>query len=709
MAPPSPVRPPSPDAPPFPDSPALQPPTSPQEPFPLPNSPVTRTFEDDVLQRRFFVAAHTSPQDWHLLEEPNDFVVMQLMIYAVFDDAITPLVLRRGTVDFTEFDFERAEGDVHLIVQVKEGAGDNDDDNALPVFTETDEADRRAELERIIEEGDATGDDPFNDPLNFGIQGLQGGNPLATGWKFPQGEEREEEEEEEEEEQEEEGQKEEEQQEEEEEDEEEFIERNNLPEGIVFPNGFFDWWSKSERDRFVNIVNNHPELPEYLIWPDEFFSDNTKLSDLERERKISIYMNNVRLLNLGLLDEDKHDRRFLDMSTKAPKPLTEAQLMAKARAEEKKREKHLNRAQKKREQEERARQRKEATVQREAAKNAKKFLKEQETIERQQEQAAMRERLKTMRKEDRDAYHQEYKERKKQRSEQVSDEMISATPWGQANLLPPDDGILEIDENDIPQMLIDLLQSHINSLQGKGKTGYRHVYYQGGDNSKGYKMRGYSAYLSITGPNSHRIALTNNLMAAVIMIAAAKIDPRLLSKKSASIWLKWMIDSPGGTAAAIKEWLADETVQQNIGELPAARARGGRPSGSAQQARDRRAQDPTYSEKDEMARLKSRKMKKKPKASSSAAGSSSSASVPIKDEELPLPPPLPTEQPTRPMTDEEEKNMAIYLAELSGIGPSEALKILVQNNFDLAAILGDDLVYEELEKDLEDVDLADFE
>ena len=321
------------------------------------------------------------------------------------------------------------------------------------------------------------------------------------------------------------------------------------------------------------------------------------------------------------------------------------------------------------------------------------------------------ERLKTMRKEDRNAYQQEHKERKKHKSEQVSDEMIGATPWGQANVLPPD-GLLDIEENDIPQMLIDLLQGHINSLVKSGGTGYRHVYYQGGDNKKGYRNRGYSAYLSITGPNSHRIALTNNLMAALIMIAAAKIDPRLLSQKSASIWLKWMIEHPGGTAAAIKEWLADETVQQNIGEFPATRAHGGRPSGSAQQARDRRAQDPTYSEKDEMARLKSRKMNKKPKASSSAAGSSSSASVPIENEELPLSPPLPTEQPTRPMTDEEKKNMAIHLAELSGIGLNEALEILVQNNFDLSKILGDDSVYEELGRDLEDVfgeDLADFE
>ena len=680
QAPPSPVRPPSPDAPPFPDSPALQPPTSPQEPFPLPNSPVTRPLEDDVPQRRFFVAAHTSPQDWQLLGETDNFLLLQIMVYTNFD-ATVPLVLRRGTVDFTENDFLMAEGDVHLIVQVKEEAGDNDDDNALPVFTETDEADRRAELERFMEEGDATGGDPFNDPLNFDIQGLQGGNPLATGWGLPQGEE----------------------------DEEEFIERNDLPEDIVFPSGIFEWWSESERARFVNIVNNHPELPPDLVWPDGFFLDDSELSDTERERKISIYLNHVNLVRLGL-DEGKYDLRFLDTSTKAPKPLTEAQLMAKARAEEKKREKQLIRAQKKREQEERARERKEAKVQREAAKNAKKLLKEQETIERQQEQAAMRERLKTMRKEDRDAYQQEYKERKRQKSE-VSDEMISATPWGQANPAPPN-GLLEIDESDIPQMLVDLLQSHINSLLKSGGTGYRHVYYQGGDNSKGYKNRGYSAYLSITGSNSHRIALTNNLMAAVIMIVAAKIDPRLLSQKSASIWLKWMIEHPGGTAAAIKEWLADETVQQNIGELPTARAHGGRPSGSAQQARDRRAQDPTYSEKDEMARLKSRKMNKKPKASSSAAGSSSSASVPIENEELPLLPPLPTEQPTRPMTDEEKRNMAVHLSELLGIGLNEALETLAENNFDLTAILGDEFVYEELGNDLEDIlgeDLSDFE
>ena len=148
-------------------------------------------------------------------------------------------------------------------------------------------------------------------------------------------------------------------------------------------------------------------------------------------------------------------------------------------------------------------------------------------------------------------------------------------PWSDENR--PPNVFLEVDDNDIPEMLINLLRSHIHALQKSGGTGYRHVYYHG-DNKKGYKMRGYSAYLSITGPNSHRIALTNNLMAAVIMIAAAKIDPRLLSQKSASRWFLWMLSHPGGTRAAIKEWLADETVQQNMGEISSTRSHGERPS-----------------------------------------------------------------------------------------------------------------------------------
>jgi hypothetical protein len=59
--------------------------------------------------------------------------------------------------------------------------------------------------------------------------------------------------------------------------------------------------------------------------------------------------------------------------------------------------------------------------------------------------------------------------------------------------------------------------------------------------------------------------------------------------------------------------------------------------------------------------------------------------------------------------------MAVEVAGILEIEESEALEILSKNNFDLSAILGDDLVYEELGKDLEDVlgvlgeDLADFE
>jgi hypothetical protein len=362
------------------------------------------------------------------------------------------------------------------------------------------------------------------------------------------------------------------------------------------------------------------------------------MSDFERDRMINMYFNHEQLVQNNLDYNNKYDLRFLDTTRRAPKSLTVAQLERQKRNEELKREKQSIRVQKKREQEERRQQKRDAKTQREAAKQANRLMKEQEKIDRQ----AQGERNKRNRNDSDTSRRKRNKAQytKNTNVEQVPSEISSNTPWGEANLIPPD-GLLKINDDDIPEALIETLQVHIDALKKpSNKTGFRTVY-----SPTGYDEGHYTVYLK---GNNHRIALTDNLLAAVIISVAAQIDPRLLSQQSAAIWLLWMIEDPNNLGI----WVSDETVQQNINR-------------SSQMAT---------------------RLKKKHK---NVAGTSSlSANDELIDTELPIPHSstsinelIDGEVPI--LSDEQTvRDMAVELAEFLNIGLSDAVQLLEEENFD---------------------------
>ena len=249
-----------------------------------------------------------------------------------------------------------------------------------------------------------------------------------------------------------------------------------------------------------------------------------------------------------------------------------------------------------------------------------------------------------------------------------------------------------IQQNDIPQQLLDVMQRHIDALRKpQTATGFKGVSYQSGKNTNGFKFRGFVGAMTPPHSGTIRLVFVNIKEAAALVVAAAEIDPRLRSQKSASIWLLWMIEKG---AAAVDQWLEDEGVQRGLEVLPVSGAQGGRPSGSSQAARDLLAQDPNYSEQAELNRRMSDR--KQPQRSSVAGGSSSVSAgqkkVESEEEEEALPSlgTVPTPS-SGPKTEQEKKRLLAELYDLLGgkLTLNEIVSRLEANDWDEDAILED--------------------
>ena len=114
----------------------------------------------DSGEPRFFVAPHTSPDDWRFIGTVDDYATLQSRVLQAIDDVVVPVVLRIGEHEFEKPDFEAATGDVHLTVHVDEGHEAMAQLQAMfgdPALIDPDEVDPDEvdldEMQRLLDDG----------------------------------------------------------------------------------------------------------------------------------------------------------------------------------------------------------------------------------------------------------------------------------------------------------------------------------------------------------------------------------------------------------------------------------------------------------------------------------------------------------------------------------------------------------------------------
>ena len=140
---------------------------------------------------------------------------------------------------------------------------------------------------------------------------------------------------------------------------------------------------------------------------------------------------------------------------------------------------------------------------------------------------------------------------------------------------------IAIEFGDIPVKLRDALRPNIEALRKPrdglyptdtttGQELYRYTYLQGGRQYDSESRSEFAGQLYMDG-KLVRICLTNHSVVAALMVAAALVDPRLHSMRSAYAWMSRIVEQGD---PAVDEWLASVTLAPR----PPTRGRGGRTS-----------------------------------------------------------------------------------------------------------------------------------
>lgn len=335
------------------------------------------------------------------------------------------------------------------------------------------------------------------------------------------------------------------------------------------------------RQWFRNNVVQLPEvarandLPSDLWFPLHYQTD--ELSDTERERLINIYKNHQQLMHLGLADES--DMRFLIPSTKVPTTIAKPPRASDLA----KRTDRARRAWEKKEEQRRlADERQQHKTQRAHAKAAQERVRQTLREQASEMQGQLREQKKRLQQETRArVQHERAVQRQEEREERTAraDREYPQLPWARSTDAPRK--MLDAVVSDVPQSLWDALKDHIDALRKDaldafGQERFANVHLQSGLGKTG-QFRGYQVQLSLGTGKLTRIALVQESLLGALLAAAALLDPRLQTQRSASSWMLWIIE---GGDANVFEWLV--SIQDRMDVLPSTRTTGGRRPGLTQ-------------------------------------------------------------------------------------------------------------------------------